>query len=308
MKNNPLCPICNQASDQLWSVAKDIEYFTTDKKYEYWECINCHCLFINPIPENDLNIIYPSDYYSYGNNKPGLINRIKDFLDRRNFKKLFSTVNKDRLALLDIGGGNGWLSELCKNADKRINHVQVVDLDPGAKSSAEQKGFSFFLGSFESFNSEIKYDIILMLNIIEHVKQPNLMLKKASSLLSKDGIIIVKTPNFDSMDARIFKNHSWGGLHCPRHWVVFDYQGLKKIATNQGLMTFRSWYTQGAPFWSTSLIAYLNLHDLKKEPQYKYKLFPIVNIFFAIVDFIRLPFSKTSQMIFILKKDPESYG
>ena len=51
-----------------------------------------------------------------------------------------------------------------------------------------------------------------MLNLIEHVDNPGELLKKAYSVLSPDGIVLIKTPNTDSLDAHAYSGIITGGL------------------------------------------------------------------------------------------------
>ena len=52
-----------------------------------------------------------------------------------------------------------------------------------------------------------KYNLILLLNLIEHIADPTATLKKLTEYLEPGGIILIKTPNIDSLDFRIFKIH-----------------------------------------------------------------------------------------------------
>ena len=51
-----------------------------------------------------------------------------------------------------------------------------------------------------------------MFNLIEHVKNHR-NFKKSFSLLSNHGVVLVKTPNTDSLNFKLFKNRDWGGYH-----------------------------------------------------------------------------------------------
>ena len=146
-----------------------------------------------------------------------------------------------------------------------------------------------------------------MLNLIEHVESPSELLKKAKSLLARDGILLIKTPNFESLDARIFKNLSWGGYHCPRHWVLFSMSSLEKLTHSLGFKAVSKKYTQGSPFWTWSLLHLLHknglIHLSAERPTAQHPLNPLLSLLFAAFDFIRLPFFKTSQMYFVLKSN-----
>ena len=71
---------------------------------------------------------------------------------------------------------------------------------------------STFAVGLKNYSPNGTFDVILMLNLIEHVDNPGELLRKAHRLLAPNGIVVVKTPNTDSLDARLFRNRNWGGI------------------------------------------------------------------------------------------------
>jgi SAM-dependent methyltransferase len=209
--------------------------------------------------------------------------------------------------VLDIGGGTGWMLDVLKKSDNRINCTQIVDIDEKAKRVAEENGHAYFEGTIETFNADQKFHLILMLNLIEHVADPLAVLQKAQSLLAPGGIIVIKTPNTDSWDARLYKKSYWGGLHCPRHWVIFSEKSFRQLLQSTALKIKKLTYTQGAPFWAFSIIAALHRRKIVRisaqKPIIFHWLFAPLSAVFAVFDFIRRPFAKTSQLFIILTKE-----
>jgi 2-polyprenyl-3-methyl-5-hydroxy-6-metoxy-1,4-benzoquinol methylase len=300
------CPICNGTNTALHAIAEDIEYFTSAQKFSYDRCNDCAILFVSPMPYDRLDEIYPKNYYSFISTGPtGLVQRVKQALDRRIFRAVTRQIPGQKLAALDIGGGSGWLLDAVQAVDPRVMTTQVVDIDPGAKDTAERAGHRYFLGTVEQFESEEKYDLILMLNLIEHVRRPDEVLAKARSLLAPDGLALIKTPNYDALDARIFRHRSWGGYHAPRHFVLFDRASFARLAEAQGLHVKSFAYAQGAPFWTASALNELRLLGLveisRERPLIYHPLVPLLQAIFAGLDILRSPIARLSQMIFVLK-------
>lgn len=302
----PHCPLCNTESTDKYASATDVEYFTTDKVFDFFQCSNCDVLFIHPMPVHELNIIYPANYYSFTEKNKSIAFRIKDFIDTIFYKKILKQIPGEKLRALDIGGGTGSLLDSMMKTDKRIYHTQVVDIDNIARATAEKNGHHYFCGTIESFEDEKAYDIILMLNLIEHVANPKEVLKKAASLLSNNGKIIIKTPNYKSLDANLFKQSYWGGLHCPRHWVLFTKKSFLNIADECNLRINHFTYTQGAPFWSFSILHWLHKRKWikadKSHPIIYHPLFGVISMVAAVFDFVRKPFAPLSQMFIVLQK------
>ena len=301
------CPLCGSDKTTLWSVAKDHEYASTSNEYKYYQCKNCITIFIFPVPEDELHKIYPSNYYSFQSAKKNWAFHIKEWLDKKLFKKILRQIKSDSINVLDIGGGTGWLCDLAKNIDDRIIVTQIVDIDSNARKIAEEKGHRYFTGRIEEFSSSEKFDLVLLLNLLEHVANPLLVLKKIEQALKPGGIVLIKTPNIHSLDAGLFRKKYWGGLHCPRHWIIFSENSFRRMLTTTNLKITELKYTQGGPFWAFSIITWLSKKRFvktgKESPIIFHPLFPFLSSLFAAFDFIRRPFAKTSQMFIILKRD-----
>jgi 2-polyprenyl-3-methyl-5-hydroxy-6-metoxy-1,4-benzoquinol methylase len=304
------CPLCQGTKTSLHAVASDIEYFTSATRFSYFRCETCGVLFVSPMLHDRLSEIYPSNYYSFKTGKAGAVQRIKEALDRRIFRSLLKKIPGPSLAVLDVGGGTGWLLDTVRASDPRVDFTQVVDIDDAAQDLAERSGHQYFLGPIERFESERKFDLILMLNLIEHVRRPDEILAKARSLLSPQGLLLIKTPNYAALDARIFRHRSWGGYHAPRHFVLFDRDSLERGAREQGLRIVSFSYTQGAPFWTTSVLNELRLLGLVKisreRPSVYHPLVPFLQAAFAALDFARKPFVALSQMYLVLARGDRS--
>jgi SAM-dependent methyltransferase len=288
----------------VWTTAIDAEYRTSDDRYTLYRCLSCGVLFIDPVPRERLSEIYPPNYYSFADQKNSLMNTVKSFLDRRLFRKILREVPGDVLNALDIGGGSGWEMNVVRTADPRVKFTQVVDFDPCAEVRARQNGHEYFSGRIEEFSTDHLFDFVLMLNILEHVENPLGLLKQVQSLLSPHGRVLIKTPNYDSLDARIFRDMNWAGFHCPRHWVIFTKESLYALIERADLRVVDFAYTQGAPFWAMSMLCWMERRGwtsiTNTRPVIYHALFPLFCAFFAAFDYIRKPIAKTSQMFVVL--------
>jgi 2-polyprenyl-3-methyl-5-hydroxy-6-metoxy-1,4-benzoquinol methylase len=307
MKNKQAkCPLCASSCVDFYAQSEDEEYCTELGTFEFYKCGKCDILFISPMPVEQLDKIYPKNYYSFTQMRRNVVTRVKEWLDVANFRRVCSGIPGDNLVALDVGGGTGWLLDKVKTADARFTATWVADIDPGARAIAEKAGHRYALGPFEQFAPEVSFDLILMLNLIEHVADPVAILQHAATVLKPGGRIFIKTPNFDALDARIFHNHYWGGFHTPRHFVLFNERSIRRSCEASGLYVVDFHYTQGAPFWSTSVLGLLHTAGLikisRERPMIYHPLMPLLEAIFAAFDFARKPFSKLSQMELVLGK------
>ena len=264
-------------------------------------------LFIDPVPKDRLSEIYPANYYSFAPHRRSLIFSIKEKLDARVYRRALRQIPGERLHVLDVGGGAGWELNTVRASDPRVHHTQIVDLDAGAAASAAANGHLYHQGRVEDFETDVRFDLALLLNLIEHVEDPGKVLAKVRRMLAPGGLVLIKTPNYDAADARIFRHANWAGYHCPRHWVLFDKESFEGLAVRSGLRVKDFAYTQGAVFWAGSVLFRLAsagvVRITRERPGPYHPLYAPLSAGFAALDFLRGPFARTSQMFFTLSRD-----
>ncbi len=128
---------------------------------------------------------------------PIRISYIKD-----NIIKSLKIENKkkplEKVKILDIGCGGGLLSEPMKRLG-----AEVVGIDASKKNIEIAKlhakksnlDIQYLCTSPEKFKIQSKFDVILNMEIIEHVEDVNFFIECCSKLLKKDGIMFVATLN-----------------------------------------------------------------------------------------------------------------
>ena len=126
--------------------------------------------------------------------------RIKYIKDNiiKNFK-LNSTIKPlKKINILDIGCGGGLLTEpMCRLG------ANVVGIDASqknidiAKFHAKKNGLkiNYLCATPEDLKIKKKFDVILNMEIVEHVENVNFFLKKSSELLKKNGLMFIATLN-----------------------------------------------------------------------------------------------------------------
>jgi 2-polyprenyl-3-methyl-5-hydroxy-6-metoxy-1,4-benzoquinol methylase len=300
------CGACGNFDTARYSVARDVEYFTSGAAFTYVQCRGCGAVSLANPPVDQLSRIYPPNYYSFQPVQKSLALRVKDALDKRVFRGCLGRLPIRPLAVMDVGGGIGYQLDLIRNLDRRVVTTTVVDLDSQAETIAQGHGHSYFHGRIEDYESTIRYDLVLALNLIEHVVNPLEVLTKLKNCLTPEGMILIKTPNIDSLDARLFRHTNWGGYHCPRHWVLFDKRSFLSLASKAGLAPVQFKYTQGAPFWAISFLAKLHKRGCVRldaeHPTFTHPLYKLFIILFAAFDLLRGPVAKPSQMFCVLRR------
>jgi len=119
-------------------------------------------------------------------------NLINDFALKNKKKPL------DGLKILDIGCGGGLLSEPMARLGAKVTGIDPIKRNIEIakhhlnKSNLDIKYYNY---SPEKFISNISYDVILNMEIVEHVENVNLFIKQSSKFLKKSGIMFIATLN-----------------------------------------------------------------------------------------------------------------
>jgi SAM-dependent methyltransferase len=77
------------------------------------------------------------------------------------------------------------------------------------------------------------FDVVTMWDVLEHLYQPVQTLRHVRRLLRPDGILVVRVPNLDAWDARLFGRY-WAGLDQPRHLFVPDTAAMSRLLHQAG--------------------------------------------------------------------------
>jgi len=121
---------------------------------------------------------------------------------KENIINTFKLKNQDKplkkLKILDIGCGGGLLSEPMYRLGADVTGIDASEKNiKVAKLHAKQNNLDikYLSTSPENFKTRTKFDVILNMEIIEHVEDVNFFIESCSSLLRKEGIMFVATIN-----------------------------------------------------------------------------------------------------------------
>ena len=128
---------------------------------------------------------------------PIRISYIKD-----NITSTFNIQNKnkplEKVKILDIGCGGGLLSEPMSRLGAEVTGIDASNKNINvAKLHAKRNNLDikYYCTSPENFKTKTKFDVVLNMEIIEHVDDVDFFLKSCSNLLKKNGIMFIATLN-----------------------------------------------------------------------------------------------------------------
>ena len=144
-------------------------------------------------------------------------------------------VGKDG-AILDIGCGRGeFLRFLAKRGYTKLFGTEFDE-------SLSIDGVDLFCGDFLDYETDMKFDFISMHNVLEHVIEPELFLKKAHSMLKPNGVIKIQVPNDFSITqykAVIGDEKKNFYFFCPpEHLHYFCFESMRNMLSFNGFEPF----------------------------------------------------------------------
>jgi 2-polyprenyl-6-hydroxyphenyl methylase/3-demethylubiquinone-9 3-methyltransferase len=134
--------------------------------------------------------------------------RIKYIKDNiiQNFKIKSKNAPLKNLNILDIGCGGGLLSESMCRLGGNVTAIDASkkNIDVAKFHSKKNKlKIEYLCASPEKLKINKKFDIVLNMEVVEHVEDINLFLNKSSQLLKSNGLMFVATLN-KTLESYIF--------------------------------------------------------------------------------------------------------
>ncbi len=150
--------------------------------------------------------------------------------------------------LLDIGAGSGILV-----AEARDLGYEAEGVEPSRwlQQRAAQRGLPVYQGVFPHPACRGPYDVVTLVDVIEHVTRPVDLLMAIRPVLAPDGVLAVVTPDVRSLAARLLGWHWWHFRVA--HVGYFDRRTLELAARRSGFMAVgfhrTGWYFSADYLW-----------------------------------------------------------
>lgn len=270
------CGVCGSSEAKTFASGKDFEYRTSEQEFNMDECAECGNVYLNPRPVvEELGTIYPSNYYSYvyDSSINPLAIKAKNFLDQRKAKSWLRYVKVEKPRFMDVGCGNGRILEMLHMIGVPKEKLCGVEMHQGQIDRLNKEGYRGLFGRIEDVEGQLEpksFDLIVMLQVLEHVEEPSKCVEVLSRLLARDGVLIIETPNTQSLDVNLFRGRYWGGYHFPRHWNLFSESSLARMAKDNNLTVEAVNFLPAHSFWIFSF------HHMIEE---RWKMAGVANFF-----------------------------
>lgn len=186
----------------------------------------------------DPTTYYTADYFS-GGHADGYSDYLgaeavlrREFASTVDFIRDFRTGGK----LLEIGCAYGFFLQ------EAGRHFEVagIELADDAAAHCLRKGLHVLQGVANQANLDQMgcVDVIVLLDVIEHLPQPRETLDLCSRHLNPGGVIVISTGDFASMVARL-SGPKWRLMTPPQHLWYFTPDSMRRMSAILGLATER---------------------------------------------------------------------
>lgn len=100
--------------------------------------------------------------------------------------------------VIDIGCGEGGVLTAFQQEGYQCTGLEYSEKRVDYARANSAAAIKFLSGDIQDFSSEEKYEIILMLDVIEHLQNKLPALKNITQMKAEDGIVIISFPPFQS--------------------------------------------------------------------------------------------------------------
>lgn len=204
LKMNRFCPICSCSEKALlYKQNFNNKVISLIENYDVVVCKNCGFVYADNIPSQaDFNNYYAVMSKYEFNYKDGIASNdhVDYFIKIVNF--LIPHLNDSNARILDIGCSTGGLLSIFKL--NRYSNLSGIDPSPSCvKTAKELYNIEATVNNISNFNTDEKFDLIILSAVLEHLVDFSNSMQKIRSLLKDQGLLFIEIPDAERFDLYI---------------------------------------------------------------------------------------------------------
>ncbi|OVE81645.1 hypothetical protein BVY03_03325 [bacterium K02(2017)] len=267
-----ICSLCQSSDANLFLEWRD--------GYELYKCNACSAVSPNISVENTsehVDQVYNNDIYydKFLKEIHAHFDYRKNLFGSQRYEYIFDRLNLDpqKINLLDVGCGAGYF--LSYLHDKNINY-KGLEVNKLQVKYCQELGLNVASNDLEAENDE-SYDVIVMLDVLEHLFQPVSVFETAKKKLKKNGYIIAYTPNIHSVAYELMGSEQ-NTLLPFEHLCFYNQQSIAYLAKMTGLNLY------SLETFGLDMMDYLLMKEYKDQYPYTEKLHDMMVVVQACLD------------------------
>jgi 2-polyprenyl-3-methyl-5-hydroxy-6-metoxy-1,4-benzoquinol methylase len=153
--------------------------------------------------------------------------------------------------LLDVGAGVGAFLSVSSRHGYSARGVEVSEWASGY--ARREKGLDVVTGTLEDARfGDAHFDVVVLNHVIEHVPDPRALLGEVRRILGPEGLIVLGTPNAESLMARLIRAR-WASYRPGEHIWHFTPSTLRRLVESEGFRVVECEAKENNPVRSWSL-------------------------------------------------------
>jgi 2-polyprenyl-3-methyl-5-hydroxy-6-metoxy-1,4-benzoquinol methylase len=225
------CALCGSAAADHELEARDWLH-GSGESFCYVRCCNCGLVYLNPRPAPAaIGRYYPrASYYTFQLDGQAAEEIVRP-AHRQLARQLTQRLGAGRA--FDVGCGDGSFLLALR---ERGWQPSGIEFDRATVAALKQRwNLSVAAGDFLAAEpGDSNFDLVSMLEVLEHLHQPLAALKRARDLLRPGGTLYVTVPNLASLEYRLWRGR-WVALEPPLHLYHFTSRTLTRALHQVGL-------------------------------------------------------------------------
>lgn len=193
------------------------------------ECLNCGLVYLPFSGNKDQHY---KDSGMHPNKSVDIENWIKETEkdDERRLYLLESKIKNKKI--LDFGCGIGGFLE---KAQQLANLAKGVELETAIQSSFKTRNLSVYPHLKDAIDSGLKWNLVTLFHVVEHLTDPIKTLQEISVLLENDAEIIIEVPNSDDALLSLYSNDGFQNfVYWTEHIYYFNESTLTSVIEKSG--------------------------------------------------------------------------
>ena len=214
-------------------VLRALDLAAPRERVALYRCSTCNHHYANPQIRRELLDMY---YSRLGSEFFDSVEGTGDYLGRRNgrlVKQIETYAAGGRV--LEVGCGLGYL--LARFDPERWER-HGIDPDERACTVARALGLDVVRGFGGERSYSAPFDVVLMFDVIEHLKRPGEMVDWIRGQLRDAGLLVIGTGNVASINARLARRY-WGYFGSWEHMSFFSPESLAYLLERYGFAVER---------------------------------------------------------------------
>jgi cyclopropane fatty-acyl-phospholipid synthase-like methyltransferase len=189
---------------------------------DFLRCVTCGLVFRANFPtDRELIQIYRDAYSDENVGRGATEQESGEYATRAYGEFLTNSLLKPDTRVLDFGAGTGALVDDLRSRNVNVDGLEFSEM--ARDYCLTHRNFSLLESAAEIPSGS--YDLVTMIEVIEHVTEIQSSLREVRRLLAEGGVLFVTTPNRRGLRAR-FERGNWREATKKFHLYLFDSSSL----------------------------------------------------------------------------------